>query len=118
MEGLESVTSGIVNGLKGVLQALFVPSGNLGSDLKDKLMEKFPFIQQITDLVSTFLNLGDKVVEPNFTIKAYGVSAKIIDFALIEDYIPIVHTIIIAIAWASFIIKFYKRIPSIIGGYS
>lgn len=118
MDGLSSVISGIVKGISDVLKTLFVPSGNLGSDLKDKIMEKFPFIQQITDLVSTFLNLGDNAAEPNFTIKAYGVSAKIIDFSLIEDYIPIVHTIIIAIAWGSFIIKFYKRIPSIIGGYS
>lgn len=118
MDGLASVTSGITNGIGNILKTLFIPSDNLGSDLKDKMMDKFPFIQQLTELVNTFLNLGDDVVEPNFTIKAYGVSAKIIDFSLIEDYIPIVHTIIIAIAWASFIIKFYKRIPSIIGGYS
>lgn len=117
LEGIVSIIEWLVDAITDVLKFLFVPSDNLGVDLKDKIMAKFPFIAQITDVVTSFLDIGGAEEQPDYSITYYGATVKIIDFSLVEDYLPVVHMIIVAIAWATFVIKFYKRIPSIVGGY-
>lgn len=47
-----------------------------------------------------------------------GVTFGLIDFSLFVNYRDWVHGIILAIAWAIFIFKTYRRLPSIIGGFS
>lgn len=48
----------------------------------------------------------------------HGVTFALIDFSLFLQYRNWLHGIILAIAWVIFIFKTYKKLPSIIGGFS
>lgn len=104
---------------ENLFKSLFVPTNNPFEDLSAKFDEKFAFINQIKDLFSSFLgfnNYGDSV--PSFTLTWYGTTVAIIDFSLFLDYRTWIHGIILAIAWAVFIFKTYRKLPTIIGGFS
>lgn len=117
IDAITGLFSWLLEGLGDLLKFLFVPSDNLGNDFKEKLDDKFPFINQFSKAIDSFLNIDGSAEEPDFSITYQGANAKIVDFSLVEKYIPIIHSIIIAIAWGTFIFKTYKRIPSIIGGF-
>lgn len=117
IDAITGLFSWLLEGIGDLLKFLFVPSDNLGDEFKAKIEEKMPFISQISQAIDSFLNIDGSTQEPNFSITYYGASAKIVDFSLVEKYIPIIHSIIIAIAWGTFIFRIYKRIPSIIGGF-
>lgn len=105
--------------LGDLLEFLFVPDTNPFEELSDKFNEKFAFVNQIKDLVSSLLgfnNYGDKA--PTFNMTWQGVTFAFIDFSLFIDYRIWLHGIILAIAWFVFIFKTYKKLPSIIGGFN
>lgn len=109
----------IIELLSDLLEFLFVPESNPFEELSSKFDEKFAFVGQIKTLVSDLLgfnNYGDKV--PSFNMTWHGVTFALIDFSLFLDYRTWLHSIILAIAWFVFLFKTYKKLPSIIGGFS
>lgn len=109
----------IIELLSDLLKALFVPENNPFSELKNKFDEKFAFIEQIKTFVNSFLgnsNYGDKT--PSFEMTWHDVTFALIDFSLFLQYRTWLHGIILSIAWVIFIFKTYKKLPSIIGGFS
>lgn len=105
--------------LQNLLEFLFVPKNNPFNELSSKFDTKFAFVNQIKDLFNSLLgfnNYGDKV--PVFEMTWKGVTFAFIDFSMFLDYRLWLHGIILAIAWAIFIFKTYKKLPSIIGGFS
>lgn len=98
---------------------LFVPSENPFTSLSDKFEGKFQIINQIKNLISSLLgnfDYGDSI--PEFKITYLGASASIIDFSLFVEYRGWIHGIILAIAWYSFLIRLFKKLPGIIGGFN
>lgn len=114
--GLNSLKNGIIDGLK----TLFIPSDNAFTDIQDIINEKFGFLSQIKEMLSSIINASFTLSEeaPKFNLTIYGTELSIIDWSLYAPYRPIVHGIIIAIAYIGFIMRLIKRIPKIIGGIS
>lgn len=109
----------IVELIGQLLETLFIPESNPFEKLSSKFDEKFAFVNQIKDLFSKLLgfsNYGEDV--PNFSLTWYGTTVAIIDFSLFLNYRTWIHGIILAIAWSVFIFKTYRKLPSIIGGFS
>lgn len=109
----------IVSLFSDLFNYLFVPSDNPFNELSNKFNSKFSFVEQIKTLINDLLgfnNYGEKVPEFNITWK--GVTFAIIDFSLFLDYRSWLHGIILAISWFTFLFKTYKKLPSIIGGFS
>lgn len=109
----------LIDLLSDLLKLLFVPNNNPFDELSSKFNEKFAFIEQIKTFVSDLLgfnNYGEKV--PTFDMTWHGVTFSLIDFSLFLEYRTWLHGIILAIAWFSFLFKTYKKLPSIIGGFS
>lgn len=105
--------------LQNLLEFLFVPKNNPFNELSSKFDTKFAFVSQIKDLFNSLLgfnNYGDKA--PVFEMTWRGVTFAFIDFSMFLNYRLWLHGIILAIAWAIFIFKTYKKLPSIIGGFS
>lgn len=105
--------------LSDLLKFLFVPANNPFDELSNKFNEKFSFIEQIKTLINDLLgfsNYGDKT--PSFNMSWKGVTFALVDFSLFLDYRSWLHGIILAIAWFVFLFKTYKKLPSIIGGFS
>lgn len=105
--------------LQNLLEFLFVPKNNPFNELSSKFDTKFAFVNQIKDLFNSLLgfnNYGDKA--PVFEMTWRGVTFAFIDFSMFLNYRLWLHGIILAIAWAIFIFKTYKKLPSIIGGFS
>lgn len=113
------IVNGILNGIGAILQGLFVPEHNPFEELSQKINAKFGFVGQIRDLMSSLLgfnNYGNSI--PTFDVTYYNTTVPIIDFSIFVQYRDWVHGIILAIAWTIFILKTYKKLPNIIGGYS
>lgn len=109
----------LIDLLGDLLKWLFVPNNNPFNELSNKFDEKFAFVNQIKTLVNDLLgytNYGDKA--PSFDMTWHGVTFSLIDFSLFLNYRTWLHGIILAIAWFVFIFKTYKKLPSIIGGFS
>lgn len=105
--------------LSDLLKFLFVPANNPFDELSNKFNEKFAFIEQIKTLINDLLgfnNYGDKT--PSFNMSWKGVTFALVDFSLFLEYRIWLHGIILAIAWFVFLFKTYKKLPSIIGGFS
>lgn len=118
LDGITDLFDNLVDSFRNILIELFVPTSNVGDDISTKIYDKFPFIFQIGNVVATLFELDGSTEPPDLTITYYGSTVKIIDFTLVEDYIPLMQTIIVGLAWGSFIIRLYKRIPRLIGGFS
>lgn len=109
----------LIDLLGDLLKFLFVPENNPFNELSNKFNEKFLFVNQIKTLINDLLgfnNYGDKV--PTFNMTWHGVTFALIDFSIFLDYRIWLHGIILAIAWFTFLFKTYKKLPSIIGGFS
>ena len=101
----------IIELLSDLLKALFVPTNNPFEELSSKFNEKFSFVEQLKSFANNLFgntDFGDST--PSFNMTWHGVTFALIDFWL--------HGIILAIAWAVFIFKTYRKLPSIIGGFS
>lgn len=107
----------IIDLFSNLFKLLFVPSEDIFSSLRDNINDKFAFIYQIKDMVSSLFNefdYGDSV--PSFNITYNNVELTIIDFSAFLKYRTFLHGIILAICWCTFIIRVFNRIPKIIGG--
>ena len=115
---VSGIVDGILNGLSSILEFLFVPEHNPFEELSQKINAKFGFVGQIGQLISNLLgfnNYGNSI--PSFDVTYYNTTVSIIDFSLFVQYRDWIHGIILAIAWTIFILKTYKKLPNIIGGY-
>lgn len=107
------------------LKVAFIPSeGYLEAyvtDIKEMFDGKFTFISEIRDFLG---NLFGAVIDPNpdppeFTINLPGGkwgsgSVKIIDFSMFAQYRAFILNFIRVILWIPFLLKLYKRLPSLV----
>lgn len=107
------------------LKVAFIPSDGyleaFVSDIKTVFDDKFAFISDIKDFLNNIFGVViDKNPEPpEFKINLPGGkwgkgSIKIIDFSIFKDYRPFILNFIRVILWIPFLIKLYKRLPSLI----
>ena len=109
------------------MKLAFVPSDGFIPDkfdeLKETLDDRLPIIGSLTDLFNSITQpqLNEKSLgstKPKFTVdlpgKWGGQTVEVINFDIIEPYIPYVKTIIRFMMWIPFLIKIYKRLPHII----
>lgn len=111
----------LVEFIGDLLEELFIPQQDHFGELNEKITSKFGFIGQVKELVyslfpenSTYSLVGP----PNWTITYMGTTVTLIDWSAFEEFRGEFHMIIIFIMWASFFIRLYKRLPSIIYGFS
>lgn len=116
LDGIGDFFAGLLDGIGDLLEYLFVPKGEFGGDLMDIVSAKFPIIDQLEELFDGLLAIGD-VERPKFEITYYDTTVSIVDFEPFEKYLPIVHGIISAVAWFTFLFRLYKRLPALIGGF-
>ena len=60
-------------------------------------------------------SLGD--VAPNFQITFHGTTYDFIDFSIFDDYQKHIHSSILLLVYFRYIMKLFKQLPSIIGGF-
>lgn len=107
------------------LKIAFIPSEgyfeDFASDIKTSFDGKFTFISDIGNILgSIFGGVFDTDPEPpEFNITLPGGkwgegSVKVIDFSIFEDYRPFILNFIRVLLWIPFLIKLYKRLPSLV----
>ena len=105
------------------LKIAFIPSqGFIPSkfnELKDVIDAKMPIIGTLTDLFDSITELRSvDSTKPTFSIelpsKWGGQTVQVINFDVIDPYVPYVKTFIRFLIWIPFIIKIYRRLPQII----
>lgn len=106
----------VINGIKSVIEFLFVPSDNLFNDVEDMFKEKFGFVYQIISIGEDLKDIEFGTDTPHFSITLYGKTVDFIDFSLYDRYRTFIHNITLAIAYFGFIIWLLHQIPAIIGG--
>ncbi len=133
LEGLENALAAIGNGIANIansiidgFKALFIPDENVikgqTSALNTTISEKFGIIDQTRQLLDIVFNPNSNMrmtaESSPFTITAWGSDPiEIIDFSLFYQFKEQIHSIIVAVAWGLYIIKLYRSIPGIIGGF-
>lgn len=113
VNALYSVRDSIIQGLKD----LFVPSSDVFDGIKNEFSSRFGFIYQIKDLVFSFVSSDYSYSKPDFPITIYGTSVNLSAFDFFDKYKSLIHGIILAFAWIPFLIRLFRRIPSIIFMY-
>lgn len=113
VNALYSVRDSIIQGLKD----LFVPSSDVFDGIKNEFSSRFGFIYQIKDLAFSLLSIDSGSGIPDFSFTIYGLTVNAIDFSWIDNYITLIHGIILVFSWIPFLIRLYRRIPSIIFMY-
>lgn len=111
----------LVEFIGDLLKDLFIPKEDHFTELYNELNTKLGFVGQVKELVYSLFpdNSPNSITAPpNWTITYSGVTVSIIDWSALEEYRGYLHSIIIFIMWASFLIRLYKRIPMIIYGYT
>lgn len=107
------------------LKIAFVPSPGYFeqfiSDLKEIYDEKFAFVHQIGYIFGRLFGavLNESSEPPSFSITLPGGkwgsgSLKIIDFSVFSEYRFFIRNFIRVLLWIPFLIKLYKKLPSII----
>lgn len=115
-EWITGIPKAIVDAFSELLQLLFVPQEDHFGELKEKIEAKFPIIEQAGELISILLGFSYGS-DPVFTITYQGIEYPIIDLSDFNQYKLIVDAIIIAVAYGAFILRLYRKIPGIIGGF-
>lgn len=110
----------IIELIGDLLNYLFVPQQDHFGELNTKINSKFGFIGQVKDLVYSLFpeNTTLSNTPPNWTITYEGITVNIIDWSAFEKYRGYLHGLIIFIMWGAYLIRLYKRIPSIIYGFT
>lgn len=116
-DNIKQFFSDLLDGILDGIKSLFVPTKSYGEDLRITIECKFPFVSQVIDIVNSLLNLGNNAVPPKFEFTYQGATVSIVEFDSFSAFMPIIHSIILAVAWLSYIMRLYKRLPSIIGGF-
>lgn len=108
------------------MKLAFVPSDGFISEKFDELKVEFddrmPIIGTFTELFNSITQAqGAKRAEstkPRFEIELPGrwggQRVEVINFDIIDPYIPYIKTFIRFVLWVPFLIKIYKRLPQII----
>ncbi len=112
----------IISLLGDLLQYLFIPKEDHFTEIKTIIDEKFGFINQIKELAYSLFNVATTAddntkIPPSFNITYKGVTVKIVDFSVIEPFRNTFHAIISAVLWVSYILRTFRRLPGIIGGF-
>lgn len=111
---------------KELFMYLFVPEDNPFSTFKDFITEKFPVVDQAKELVDVALgSIASEPAtmssdsygsEPVFKFTWQGVEVPLIDLTPFTPYKRIVDGIIVAICYFLYIMRLFKRVPSLIRG--
>lgn len=115
-DNLVDIVLSLPDKFKDLLIYLFVPSENPFLEIQKMLSDRFPIIEQLQKLLATFVFTGSGTL-PQFNVTYFGVTVSIVDFEIFAPYIPVMHGIIIALAWYKFLHRLYNRLPSVIGGF-
>lgn len=112
---------------KFFLKIAFIPSdgfiSNKFDELKDVLDDRLPIIGTFTEIFNSMTQAQSQVqsinsTSPTFTMelpdKWGGQTVEVINFDVIDPYVPFVKTLIRVFLWIPFIIKMYKRLPQVI----
>lgn len=115
ISAIGNIASSVASAIKDILKELFVPDENPFIEIKDTLDAKFSFIGDIGDsLASAFSDNSTSTYDYQMTYK--DTAFKLIDFSLLGNYVTYVRTFLKYLLWGAFILKFYKKLPSTIGG--
>jgi len=105
------------------LRIAFIPSDgfipNKFDELKEVIDDRLPIIGTLSDVFNTITDVqGIESTKPKIEVelpgKWGGKKVEIINFDVIDPYVPYVKTLIRFLIWIPFIIKIYRRIPNII----
>lgn len=107
------------------LKLAFVPSEgffeSFVSDIKQAYDEKFAFTHQVGYVLGRLFGavINENPEPPSFTITLPGGkwgtgTVKIIDFGVLSDYRFFIRNFIRVLIWVPFLMKLYKKLPSII----
>lgn len=107
------------------MRVAFIPSAgymeDFRTDIKEMFDNKFSFISEIRDFLAFIFSspIIDNPGPPEFKINLPGGkwgsgSVQIIDFSIFEDYRLFIINFIRVILWIPFLIKLYKKLPSIV----
>ena len=110
---------------KFFLRVAFIPSAGyieeFRTDIKAIFDNKFSFINEIRDFLAFIFSspIIDNPGPPEFKITLPGGkwgtgSVQIIDFSIFEDYRLFIINFVRVFLWIPFLIKLYKRLPSIV----
>lgn len=115
LQAVLSLPAEIAKEFLEMLKALFIPANNPFMKLKDEFKLKFPFIAQITALLSGIIFVsGDGI--PKFEFTYMGVTVGIFNIEWLLDFLPFIHGLILALAYYKYFHRLQKRLPRIIGG--
>lgn len=108
---------------KFFLKIAFIPSDGFISgkfeELKEVIDDRLPVIGTLTDVFDTITGVQSmESTKPKIQVelpgKWGGQKVEIINFDIIDPYIPYVKTFIRFMIWIPFLIKIYRRLPQII----
>lgn len=139
--GIPKLLAALVDGIAALIEAggtliekivelftkLFVPSEGFADPIKEKVNQKFAFIDDthtaILDVVGDFSEMGQTAPVVTFQLSKtplanYGVGDITISFDWFEPYRTGVHLLISAIMWAVFLFRQFFGIKSLIQGTS
>ena len=121
MDFLKEEYTNLISEIQSILEYLFVPNEDYFNDriseLKEKFESKFPIIEQLITLFESFIDNSNGTGDmPAFTFTIYGVTIGILDFSLLEDYLPTVKSIISAFLWIQFLMSLLFKLPNLIQG--
>jgi phage-related protein len=105
------------------LKLAFIPSDGFISgkfnELKVVIDDRLPIIGTLTELFNTITDVQSiESTKPKFEIelpdKWGGQTVEVINFDVIDPYIPYIKTLIRIFLWIPFLIKMYKRLPQVV----
>jgi len=105
------------------LRVAFIPQEGFISgkfdELKVVIDDRLPIIGTLTELFNTITQTQSiQSTKPKFEIelpsKWGGKKVEVINFDIIDPYVPYVKTFIRFLIWIPFLIKLYKRLPQVI----
>lgn len=113
---IKDIPQAISDTLDTLFNKLFVPDKTPLDDIKTKFDNKFPIINQVSQLVKDLFNYSDTDSMQAFTITYKGQTHSIINFEPFLPYRQTVKVIISLISWLYFIFWCLKFIPKMLGG--
>lgn len=124
IDTLEMSFEGSFGDLEDLIKELFVPNqeniDRYFADVRMKFDSKFGFVEDIKaandDVMSIFANGDSEYALPKFEIDYAGHKMKIVDFSIFDDYIGFIRSLTVALLWAFFIFRTFRKLPQIIGG--
>lgn len=122
LDFLEEKFTKLVSDFKNVLKELFVPSESYFDgkidEIKTKFESKFPIVDQLLTLFNDLINSTTVTTAelPLFEFEIYGVQVALIDFTLLEEYLPMGRNVISMFLWLQFLTSLLFKLPNLIQG--